>query len=70
MIKWLICGVFILIFLLYLVKRKPIWMKQITPQGKEVIFCSHCGEIWTPMQYEVFPPDRCPHCGKEMKTYI
>ena len=74
MIRWLICGVFILIFLLYLVKRKPVWLKQITPHGKELTFCSNCGYIWTPTTYsgyqlEMTPPTKCPQCKREMRVY-
>lgn len=67
---YLIIGILLAMMFLYIVMRKPTWIKQVTPSGRIVHICSNCGEIWTPMQYEVFPPDHCPHCGKEMKTYL
>lgn len=74
MIGYVVFGVIVLALLLHLVVRKPVWLEQITPHGKTIYVCSHCGEIWTPVYYSDYqlsytPPSKCPSCGKEMRVY-
>ena len=72
MIWYVVVGVILFVMLLYIVKRKPVWIEQITPSGNRSYICSHCGEIWTPILYSGFqlgmPPSECPNCNKEMRV--
>ena len=68
---YVIVGILLIVFLVYLIRRKPVWLKQITPSGKELTFCSHCGYIWTPIYYSEYqlnqPPSECPQCHRKMR---
>lgn len=74
MIAYIVIGILLALMGVYLVLRKPVWLEQITPNGKTIYVCSHCGEIWRPIYYSDYqlsysPPSKCPSCEKEMRTY-
>ena len=72
MVGYVVIGILLVLMLVYILVRKPVWITQVTFTGKTIHVCSNCGEIWTPTMYsgiplEMSPPTECPHCHKKMR---
>lgn len=52
---------------IYLVRRRPVWLQQISLDCKTIFVCSNCQYIWRPTMSETEPPEECPRCTRKMR---